>query len=97
MREEAGYELAPTGELIPLGDFFSSPGFTDEHSFFFLARSVVPSAGGHAHQESESISDCRAFSPSEIAGMIARNEIRDANTLGMCAKLAARGFITLQP
>jgi hypothetical protein len=29
--------------------------------------------------------------------MIARNEIRDANTLGMCAKLAARGFINLQP
>ena len=97
LREEAGYELGPTGELIPLGDFFSSPGFTDEHSFFFLARPVVPSTDGHAHQESESISDCRAFSPSEIAGMIARNEIRDANTLGMCAKLAARGFISLQP
>ena len=97
LREEAGYELAPTGELIALGDFFSSPGFTDEHSYFFLARPVVPSADGHAHQDSESISDCRAFSPSEIAGMIARNEIRDANTLGMCAKLVARGFISLQP
>jgi ADP-ribose pyrophosphatase len=97
LREETGYELAPGGELIPLGDFFSSPGFTDEHSYFFLARPVVASADGHAHQESESISDCRAFSPSEIADMIARNEIRDANTLGMCAKLAARGFISLQP
>jgi 8-oxo-dGTP pyrophosphatase MutT (NUDIX family) len=42
LREEAGYELAPAGKLIPLGDFFSSPGFTDEHSFFFLARPVVP-------------------------------------------------------
>lgn len=97
LREEAGYELAPGGELIPLGDFFSSPGFTDEHSYFFLARPVVPAAAGHAHQESESISDCRAFAPAELAAMIARNEIRDANTLGMCAKLAARGFITLQP
>ena len=95
LREETGYELAATGELIPLGDFFSSPGFTDEHSYFFLARPVVPSAVGCAHQESESISDCRAFAPAEIAAMIARNEIRDANTLGICAKLAARGFITL--
>ena len=96
LREETGYELAPGGELIPLGDFFSSPGFTDEHSYFFAARPVVPSAAGHAHHESESISDCRAFTPAEIAAMIARNEIRDANTLGMCAKLAARGFIILQ-
>ena len=95
LREETGYELAADGELIALGDFFSSPGFTDEHSYFFLARPVVPSPGGHAHQESESISDCRAFAPTEIAAMIARNEIRDANTLGICAKLAARGLIDL--
>jgi ADP-ribose pyrophosphatase len=96
LRDETGYELAPGGELIPLGDFFSSPGFTDEHSYFFLARPVIPSAAGHAHQDSESISDCRTFTPAELAAMIARNEIRDANTLGMCAKLAARGFISLQ-
>ena len=97
LREETGYRLAEGGELIPLGDFFSSPGFTDEHSFFFLARPVELTAEGHAHQESESILDCRAFAPTELADMIARNEIRDANTLGMCAKLAARGFIKLQP
>src|SRR5437868_14138139 len=30
LREEAGYELAKNGELIPLGHYFSSPGFTDE-------------------------------------------------------------------
>ncbi len=96
LREETGYELAPAGELIPLGDFFSSPGFTDEHSYFYVARPVVPSAAGHAHQEAESISDCRTFAPAELAGMIARNEIRDANTLGMCAKLAARGYISLE-
>ena len=27
--------------------------------------------------------------------MIAESEIRDANTLGICARLAARGFISL--
>ena len=97
LREETGYRLAEGGELIPLGDFFSSPGFTDEHTYFFLARPVEPAAEGHAHQDSESILDCRAFAPAEIADMIARNEIRDANTLSMCAKLAARGFITLEP
>src|ERR1041385_2226862 len=29
LKEEAGYELASSGELVSLGSFFSSPGFTD--------------------------------------------------------------------
>jgi hypothetical protein len=29
--------------------------------------------------------------------MIAENEIRDANTLGICATLAARGVLALAP
>ena len=40
VREETGYELAPNGELISLGYFFSSPGFTNERGYFFLARPV---------------------------------------------------------
>lgn len=93
LREETGYELSANGKLVPLGQFFSSPGFTDERAYFFLAAPVELSAAGHAHEDSESILDCRAFSPKEIAGMIARDEIRDANTLGICAKLAARGLM----
>lgn len=95
LREETGYQLAAGGELIPLGDFFSSPGFTNEHTYFLLARPVTMSAEGHSHQESESILDCRAFTPAEVAVMIAENEIRDANTLGLCSKLVARGLLKL--
>ena len=95
LREETGYELAPGATLLPLGDFFSSPGFTDEQGYFFLARPVQPSAEGHAHEESESIIDCRAFSASELREMIAYNEIRDANTLSICDKLVARGLLSL--
>ncbi len=95
LREETGYELAHKGELIALGHYFSSPGFTDEHGYLFLARPVKKCAEGSAQDETESILDCRAFSISEIRRMIAENEIRDANTLGMCARLAARGFISL--
>ena len=94
LREEAGYELAQDGELTALGYFFSSPGFTDEHCFFFLARPVEPCLG-YARDEAESIIDCRAFSVEELRRMIADNEIRDANTLGICARLAARGFLSL--
>ncbi|MEY2480388.1 MAG: ADP-ribose pyrophosphatase [Verrucomicrobiota bacterium] len=96
MREETGYELRGDGELISLGHYFSSPGFTDECGHLFLARFVQKSASGSAHDESESILDCRSFSPQELARMIAENEIRDANTLSICARLVARGFLSLK-
>jgi ADP-ribose pyrophosphatase len=94
MHEETGYELAPGGEMIPLGHFFSSPGFTDEHCYFFLARPVHRSTVHH-REEGEGILDCRAFAPKELSRMIAENEIRDSNTLSICARLAARGFLSL--
>ncbi len=93
MREETGYELAAGGEMISLGHFFSSPGFTDEHGYLFLARGVVVSADGHAHEEAETILDCHAFTLPEVARMIAVNEIRDANTLSICARLMAGGLL----
>jgi ADP-ribose pyrophosphatase len=96
LEEEAGYKLAPDGEIVALGHYFSSPGFTDEYGYLFLARPVVRSADGAKHEAAESIIDCREFSIPEIRRMIAENEIRDANTLGICARLAARGFISLQ-
>jgi ADP-ribose pyrophosphatase len=95
LQEETGYELAPGAELLPLGHFFSSPGFTDERGYHFLARPVQLSADGHAHEESETILDCQTFSAGEIGRMIARNEIRDANTLSICARLVARGELVL--
>ena len=94
LREETGYELDECGELIALGDYFTSPGFTDERGHFFFARPVRLSAEGHAHDESESILDCRAFTATELRTMIDRNEIRDANTLGLCARLLARGLLS---
>lgn len=96
LREETGYELEPDGELIGLGHYFSSPGFTDEHGYFFLARTVERCAEGGARDETESILDCRAFSIPEIRRMIVEDEIRDANTLGICARLAARGLLSLE-
>ncbi len=95
LREETGYELAANGELISLGYFFTSPGFTDERGYFLLARPVQPCAEGPEHEEGESILDCRGFTSEEIRHMIAENEIRDANTLGICARLAARGLLPL--
>jgi len=95
LREETGCELAESGELVSLGDYFTSPGFTDERGYFFLARPVRPGAEGDTRDELESILECRAFSAQELLRMIDRNEIRDANTLSICARLIARGFLKL--
>ena len=96
LREETAHELASDGALIPLGYYFSSPGFTDEHGYFFLARPVQPCVHPHVREESEQIIDCRSFSVTEFARMIAENEICDANTLSMAARLTARGFLSLK-
>lgn len=93
LREETGYELAADGDLISLGHFFSSPGFTDEHCYFFLARSVAKHAGGPQHDGWETIVDCREFSADLLREMIAEGEIRDSNTLSIWARLVARGEI----
>lgn len=93
LREETGYELATHGTLISLGHFFSSPGFTDEHCYFFLARPVAKHTDGSRHEGAETIVDCREFSSDLLREMIAQGEIRDSNTLSIWARLVARGEI----
>ena len=93
LREETGHELPADGQMVALGFFFTSQGFTDEHNHLFLARGVVPSLRGAEHGEHEAITACRAFSPAELRGMIADGEIHDGNTLSMFARLVAKGLI----
>ena len=96
LHEETGYDLAANGETVPLGFFFTSAGLTDEHCYFFLVR-PVQRAPVHKREEGEAILECRAVDTDELARMIAQNEIRDSNTLAICARLAARGLISLGP
>jgi ADP-ribose pyrophosphatase len=93
LEEEAGHKLAAGGEVVAMGHFFPSSGFTDEHSHLLLARPVVPAAGGAKPDAAESITDCRAFSVGEIRGMIASGEICDANTLVAVARMVALGHL----
>lgn len=93
LREETGYELAIGAELISLGHYFTSPGFTDEHCYLFLARPVRSASGGPQHDPTETIVDCREFSADALRQMIADGQITDANTLSIWARLVARGEI----
>ena len=95
LREEAGYELAPGGDVQSLGHFFPSCGFTDEHSHLLVARPVIPHADGQEPDPHEAITECRAFSIEELRAMIASGEVRDANTLAAFARLVAMGIIAV--
>ena len=57
-----------------------------------LERLICTALTGSACDPGESITECRAFAPAEFRAMIARGEIRDANTLCAFARLAALGL-----
>ncbi len=90
--EEAGCEVLPDGELIPMGWFFGSQGFTSEHVYLFVARPVkivrLPQPVGGEH-----IGEVRLVTPEELARMVRENIIQDALTLALFARMAARGLL----
>ena len=92
LEEETGHRLDPEhGRLTPLGYYFSSQGFTDEHGYLFLADGLVPVAGhGGLGRSDEAIHEARAFPWAEIEDMVAGNGIVDANTLAAYARIKAR-------
>lgn len=93
LEEETGHGLAPDGELRCLGHFFSSQGFTDEHSYLFLATKVEETGRGMHLDGGENILECRPFTVGEIRESIGEGRMVDANSLVMYAKLCACGLI----
>lgn len=92
LREESGYEPGPGAEIVALGHFFPSCGFTDEHSHLLLVRPVKLSAHGMKLDYGEMITEARLFSREELRAMIAAGEVNDANTLAAFARICARGL-----
>ena len=93
LTEESGYELTTAGELIDLGHYYASPGFTDEQQHLFLARPVRAIGNGPRVHSSEVIVESREFTLEQLRSMTAQNIIQDANTLALFARLSARGLI----
>ena len=93
LTEETGYELAAGGELVYLGHYYSSQGYSDETPHLFLARPVRATGLGHQPDDSETIVECREFTFSELSSMIADSVIQDANTLASFARLSARKLL----
>ena len=92
LREEAGCEAR--GALVYLGKFFTSPGFTDEHTHQFVATDVSWDRETAAHDGEEQILGMEAFTAADLRRMIADQVIEDANTLGLYARLEVGGWLS---
>jgi ADP-ribose pyrophosphatase len=95
LQEEAGYILGNAGRLEDLGQYFTSPGFTNETQRLLLAYPVQPGPNARTADTSETIADVREFSPEELRSMIADSIVQDANSLAMYARLIARGLLSV--
>lgn len=79
-REESGFDVA---QLVPMADFYASPGGTTERIFLYYATassSARRNAGGGLKAENEDI-QVNFFTETEIKQMISSNKIKDAKTL----------------
>ena len=74
--EETGYEA---GRVRKIAECFAMPGTSDEIIYVFFATELTERS--QSLEETEIISEIRPFTSGELAGMISRNEIRDAKTL----------------
>jgi ADP-ribose diphosphatase len=74
--EETGYEA---GRVRKIAECFAMPGTSDEMIYVFFASELTERS--QSLEESEIISEIRPCTAGELAGMISRNEIRDAKTL----------------
>ncbi|MBV8970057.1 MAG: NUDIX hydrolase [Verrucomicrobia bacterium] len=95
LQEEAGYILGHGGRLEDLGQYFTSPGFTNETQRLLLAYPVQPGSSARTAETSETITEVREFSPEELRSMIADSIVQDANSLAMYARLIARGLLSV--
>jgi ADP-ribose pyrophosphatase len=87
LREEAGLRA---DRLRPLGAIFTTPGFTNERIFLFLAEGLHDV--GTAHDADEVITDVRRVPLADALGMVRAGEIVDGKTVaGLFLAAQARG------
>lgn len=86
-REESGFEPQSVEHL---GDFYTSPGFSDERMYAFVARGLRP-VGQHLELD-EAIDVC-PVSAGEALDMIDRGDIVDAKTIVTLLLARRRGLL----
>jgi ADP-ribose pyrophosphatase len=83
--EEIGMEA---GELIGLGSILTTPGFTDERIWLYLARELRPVGTGPA-LEADEVLEVERISLTEAVSMAVDGRITDAKTVAALLRAAA--------
>lgn len=89
LEEETGWRLAEDGELVPLGWIWTSPGFTDEKIWLYLARGLEE---GTRDREDHEVMELEVLDLDEAVEKARRGEIHDAKTV--CALLRVTALET---
>jgi ADP-ribose pyrophosphatase len=75
LREETGFD---TRDLIPLGGFYSAPGFCSEYLHLFAARALFAS---EAEPDADEFLSLEPTSLDDVPNLIRRGEIEDAKSI----------------
>ena len=84
LREETGY--LPQ-KVVPLGGFYSAPGYCTEYLYLYLATELVPSP--LQAEDTESIEVVRV-SPDEVRALIASGKVCDAKSIAGLLSISLR-------
>lgn len=78
LREETGYDAA---RITPLGTIYSSPGFTNETLYLFLARGLTRASESQGALDSSEIAGVRVVPLDEAVAQAESGALRDAKTV----------------
>lgn len=78
VEEETGYRPL---RMVPLGEAYPAPGYTEERHHFFYAE--IPASPGEQAPDDDERVQVEEYTQAQIDDMIARGGIRDAKTLAV--------------
>ncbi len=91
LREEIGYQA---GHLEPMGSILTTPGFTDEQIWLFLATELAVVESGAALEDNE-VLELQRIPLADAISMAERGEIIDSKTV--VSLLRARSILIMEP
>ena len=75
LSEETGYTA---GKIVPLGEFYPTPGFCNEKLYLYLATDLTP---GQSHPDEDEFLTVSRIKLDTLVDMIMNNEIIDGKTI----------------